>query len=88
MADLNVPISCAGVLIMPGDILVGDLEGVIAIPQRVAAQVADEGVEMERRDTFSRAKVEAGFSLEEAYPPSGALLAEYEAAKARGRAGS
>ena len=45
MADLNVPIACAGVLIMPGDVLVGDPEGVIAIPQGVAAQVAEEGAE-------------------------------------------
>jgi 5-oxopent-3-ene-1,2,5-tricarboxylate decarboxylase/2-hydroxyhepta-2,4-diene-1,7-dioate isomerase len=88
MADLNVPISCAGVLIVPGDILVGDPEGVIAIPQGVAAQVAEEGVEAERRDAFSRSKVEAGYSLAEAYPLSGTLLAEYEAEKARGRARS
>ena len=84
MADLNVPISCAGVLIMPGDILVGDPEGVIVIPQRVAAQVADEGVETERRDSFSRDKVNAGFGLDEAYPLRGALLAEYEANARRG----
>jgi 5-oxopent-3-ene-1,2,5-tricarboxylate decarboxylase/2-hydroxyhepta-2,4-diene-1,7-dioate isomerase len=83
MADLNVPISCAGVLIMPGDILVGDPEGVIAIPQGVAAQVAEEGVEAERRDAFSRRKVEAGAALAEAYPLSEALRAEYEAANAR-----
>jgi 5-oxopent-3-ene-1,2,5-tricarboxylate decarboxylase/2-hydroxyhepta-2,4-diene-1,7-dioate isomerase len=88
MADLNVPVSCAGVLIMPGDILVGDPEGVIAIPQGVAAQVADEGAEIERRDAFSRGKVEAGSPLAEAYPLSGALLAEYEAQKARGSVGS
>jgi regulator of RNase E activity RraA len=83
MADLNVPISCAGVLIMPGDVLVGDPEGVIAIPQGVAARVADEGVETERRDEFSRRKVEAGSPLAEAYPLSGRLLAEYDAEKAR-----
>ena len=88
MADLNVPISCAGVLIMPGDILVGDPEGVVAIPQAVAAQVADEGIETERRDTFSRSKVEAGHSLNEAYPLNETLRAEYEAAKARGRVGT
>lgn len=86
MADLNVPIACAGVLIMPGDILVADPEGVIAIPQGVAAQVADEGVEVERRDAFSRGKVEAGHTLMESYPLNATLRAEYEAAKARRRA--
>ena len=86
MADLNVPIACAGVLVMPGDVLVGDPEGVIAIPQGVAAQVAEEGAETERWDAFSRAKVEAGWPLAEAYPLSGALRAEYEVTKARGGA--
>jgi regulator of RNase E activity RraA len=84
MADLNVPISCAGVLVMPGDILVGDPEGVIAIPQGVAAEVAEAGVEAERRDEFSRRKVEAGHALAEAYPLTESLRAEYEAARARG----
>src|SRR5262245_3810014 len=88
MADLNVPIACAGVLILPGDVLVGDPEGVITIPQAVAAQVAEEGAETERRDAFSRAKVEGGHSLTEAYPLSGSLRAEYEAVKARGGSGS
>jgi 5-oxopent-3-ene-1,2,5-tricarboxylate decarboxylase / 2-hydroxyhepta-2,4-diene-1,7-dioate isomerase len=83
MADLNVPIACAGVLILPGDVLVGDPEGVIVIPQGVAAQVAEEGAEIERRDAFSRAKVEAGTPLTEAYPLSGTLRAEYEATKTR-----
>lgn len=86
MADLNVPISCAGVLIMPGDILVGDPEGVMAIPQAVAAEVAEAGLEAERRDAFSREKVEAGHPLAEAYPLNEALRAQYEAASARGGA--
>jgi regulator of RNase E activity RraA len=87
MADLNVPISCAGVLIMPGDILVADPEGVIAIPQALAKQVAVEGVEVERRDAFSRSKVEVGHDLTEAYPLNERLKAEFEATKARGPGG-
>jgi regulator of RNase E activity RraA len=68
---------------MPGDVLVGDPEGVIAIPQTVAAEVAEAGVEAERRDAFSRSKVEAGHALADAYPLSEALRAEYEATRAR-----
>jgi 5-oxopent-3-ene-1,2,5-tricarboxylate decarboxylase / 2-hydroxyhepta-2,4-diene-1,7-dioate isomerase len=77
--DLNIPVQCAGVLIMPGDILVGDPEGVVAIPQAVAAQVVEAGLEQELRDTFSRTKVAAGASLSEAFPPNERLRAEYEA---------
>lgn len=79
VADLNIPVQCAGVLIMPGDILVGDPEGVVAIPQAVAAQAAEAGLEQELRDTFSRTKVAAGASLSEAFPPNERLRAEYEA---------
>jgi regulator of RNase E activity RraA len=83
MADLNVPIACGGVLVMPGDVVVGDPEGVIVVPQAVAAQVAAEGAEAERRDAFSRRQVEAGHSLDEAYPLRGTLLARYQAEKPR-----
>ncbi|HXJ78163.1 MAG TPA: hypothetical protein VMS64_05720 [Candidatus Methylomirabilis sp.] len=85
MADLNVPISCAGVLVMPGDVVVADPEGVIVIPQAVAAEAAGAGVEAERRDAFSRRKVEAGHALAEAYPLNDELRAEYEAARSRER---
>src|SRR5262245_7975643 len=85
MADLNIPIACAGVLIMPGAILAADAEGVIGIPQVVAAQVAGEGVETERRDEFSRRKTEAWHALAETYPLNATLRAEYEAAKSAGR---
>jgi 5-oxopent-3-ene-1,2,5-tricarboxylate decarboxylase/2-hydroxyhepta-2,4-diene-1,7-dioate isomerase len=79
VADLNIPVQCAGVLIAPGDVLVGDAEGVIAIPQVVAAQAAEAGLEQELLDTFSRTKVAAGASLSEAFPPNERLRAEYEA---------
>ena len=85
MADLNVPISCAGVLVMPGDILVGDPEGVVAIPQAVAAEVAAAGADTESRDEFSRRKVEAGTPLADAYPLSETLRAEYEATRGAAR---
>jgi 5-oxopent-3-ene-1,2,5-tricarboxylate decarboxylase / 2-hydroxyhepta-2,4-diene-1,7-dioate isomerase len=85
MADLNVPVSCAGVLVMPGDILVADPEGVMVIPQAIAAEVAEAGLEAERKDAFSRGKVEAGYPLGEAYPLNAKLQAEYDATKARPR---
>ena len=66
-------------LIAPGDVLVGDPEGVIAIPQAVAAQAAEAGLEQELRGTFSRTKVAAGASLSEAFPLNERRRAEYDA---------
>ena len=45
--DMNVPIGCAGVLVMPGDVLAGDAEGVVAIPAAIANEVALDALEQE-----------------------------------------
>ena len=55
--EMNVPIGCAGVLIMPGDVIVGDAEGVVAIPAQAAESVAHDGYEQELRETFFALKV-------------------------------
>ena len=41
-ADLNLPIGCAGVAVYPGDIVVGDSEGVVVFPAKYAEEVAAE----------------------------------------------
>ena len=79
--DINVPIGCAEVLVMPGDIMVGDEEGVVCIPRHLAAQVSESGLEMESLEAFVLEKVAAGASLAGTYPPSEAVRAEYEAWK-------
>jgi len=81
--DLNVPIQCAGVLVMPGDVLVGDASGVIVVPQALAAEVADRGFETDMRDAFSRMKVLEGVSVEEVFPLKPAYQQEYEAWRAQ-----
>ncbi|HLZ69404.1 MAG TPA: hypothetical protein VKV26_05770 [Dehalococcoidia bacterium] len=77
--DLNVPVQCAGVLVMPGDVLVGDPSGVIVVPQALAADVAEKGFETDMRDAFSRMKVLEGVSVEEVFPLQPSRQAEYEA---------
>jgi 5-oxopent-3-ene-1,2,5-tricarboxylate decarboxylase/2-hydroxyhepta-2,4-diene-1,7-dioate isomerase len=77
--DLNVPIQCAGVLVMPGDVLVGDPSGVIVVPQALAAEVAEKGFETDMRDAFSRMKVLQGVSVDEVFPLKPSYQPEYEA---------
>jgi len=77
-ADENVPIGCAGVLVMPGDIIVGDGEGVVCVPRAVADTVAQRGVEREALEAFILEKVRRGAPLPGTYPPGPELLAEYE----------
>jgi len=76
--DMNVPIGCAGVLVLPGDIMVGDDEGVVCIPRQVAEKVAQAGLDLEELEAFVLEKIRAGAPLRGTYPPSDAVRAEYE----------
>jgi len=77
--DAGVPIGCAEVLVVPGDIMVGDGEGVVCVPRAVADAVAVKGLEQERLEAFILEKVRGGAPLPGTYPPDAATLAEYEA---------
>lgn len=76
--DINVPIACAGVPVFPGDILVGDEEGVVVIPRHLAAEIARPAADQEELERFILHKVEQGAALPGTYPPNEATLAEYE----------
>ncbi len=80
--DINVPIGCAGVPVFPGDILVGDEEGVVVIPRHLAAEIAAPAAEQEAFEVFILKKIEAGAPLPGTYPANAETKAEYEASKA------
>jgi regulator of RNase E activity RraA len=75
--DMNVPVGCGGVLVMPGDVVVGDAEGVVIIPAQVAESVAHDAFEQERLEEFVLEKVRAGASIKGVYPPDERTMAEY-----------
>ena len=77
-ADLNVPIGCGGVAVYPGDILVGDDEGVVVIPAQLADEVALDAAEQEKMEAFILQKVQGGAMLRNTYPPSAETRAEFE----------
>ncbi len=67
---INDPIACGGVSVFPGDIIVGDNEGVVCIPAHMADEVADEAVEMTVFEDFVMEKVQQGASTFGLYPPT------------------
>lgn len=77
--EMNVPIGCAGVLVMPGDVMVGDGEGVVAIPAALAEEVAHDAYEQERLEEFIQQKIAGGASIVGVYPPNDETKAEYAA---------
>ena len=68
--DINVPIGCGDVAVFPGDVVVGDAEGVIVIPAHLAEEVALEAVEMTAFEDFVTEKVHEGRSILGLYPPT------------------
>ncbi len=75
----NQPIACAGVTVMPGDILVGDGEGVVVVPPALVHEVADACIEQEQREDFALEKVGAGESTIGLFPLSAERRPEFEA---------
>ncbi len=67
---INDPIACGGVGVFPGDVLVGDNEGVVCIPAHLANEIADEAVEMTLFEDFVLEMVQNGASTFGLYPPT------------------
>ena len=68
--DINQPIGCGDVAVWPGDVVVGDGEGVVVIPAAIADEVAVEAVEMTAFEDFVTERVLAGQSILGLYPPT------------------
>ncbi|MFZ2736907.1 MAG: ribonuclease activity regulator RraA [Burkholderiaceae bacterium] len=75
--DLNVPIGCGGVAVYPGDIIVGDEEGVAVIPQHLVDEVARDAAEQEVMEMFLLERVQAGAILRGTYPPNAETKAAF-----------
>jgi len=66
--DINVPISCGDAPVFPGDVMVGDQDGVMVIPAHLADEIAEECTEMERFEDFVLQEVQAGAPIIGLYP--------------------
>lgn len=68
--DINKPIGCGDVAVWPGDVVIGDREGVIIVPSGIADEIADEAVEMTAFEDFVTQEVLKGRSIIGLYPPT------------------
>jgi regulator of RNase E activity RraA len=75
----QIPIACAGVTVMPGDIIVGDDEGVVVIPAALVAEVAAESARQELEEAWAFERVAAGESSLGTFPVAPERRAEFEA---------
>lgn len=75
---VNVPIACGDVLVMPGDIIVADDDGVVVVPAKLAPELLKKASEHAEWEDFSRLRLSQGGDLRKYYPLSEEARAEYE----------
>ena len=66
--DINVPIGCGDVAVWPNDLVVGDQEGVIVIPNKIIEEVSEEVESMTVYEDYVMNKVKAGSTIKGLYP--------------------
>jgi regulator of RNase E activity RraA len=82
--DLNVPIGCAEVAVYPGDVMVGDQEGVVCVPAEIAAEVAEAAAEQEQLEAWIAQEIAAGKPLRGTYPPDRTTSERYHQQRTSG----
>jgi 5-oxopent-3-ene-1,2,5-tricarboxylate decarboxylase/2-hydroxyhepta-2,4-diene-1,7-dioate isomerase len=76
--ETNVPIACGGALVMPGDVIVGDGDGVLVVPAAMAEEVAHDALAQEEREAWALERVAAGESVRGIYPLGEERREEFE----------
>ncbi|MEH0638566.1 fumarylacetoacetate hydrolase family protein [Streptomyces bottropensis] len=66
--DSGVPVACGGALVQPGDLIVGDADGVVVVPPELAEELIADCREQELRERFITERVRAGHSVDGLYP--------------------
>ena len=85
--DINVPIGCGDAPVFPGDVILGDADGVIVIPASLADEIAAEAFDQTAFEDFVEEQVSKGHGIYGLYPPtSEQTLADFAAwRKMKGR---
>jgi regulator of RNase E activity RraA len=66
--DINVPISCGDAAVFPGDVMLGDGDGVMVIPAHLVEEIAEECFGMEAYEDFVLEQVNEGAGIIGLYP--------------------
>ena len=77
--DLNVPIGCGEVAVYPGDVLVGDGDGVVVLPKDLVEELANEADRMDKFEGWVTARVREGRTIIGLYPPNEETQKEFDA---------
>lgn len=75
--DTDLTIACGGAAVQPGDVIVGDADGLLVIPPGLVESVVDDAIEQERQESFIALQVAAGESVDGLYPMNAEWRARY-----------
>lgn len=76
--ESDVAVACGSATVLPGDVIVGDDDGVIVIPRDLAEEVVDAALEKETEDGWVADQVAAGNPVDGLFPPTGEWKAKFE----------
>ncbi|WP_104199609.1 fumarylacetoacetate hydrolase family protein [Cryobacterium sp. Y29] len=76
--DTDLTIACGGAAVQPGDVIVGDADGVLVIPPHVIEEVVTDAIEQEREETFIAEMVAAGEGVDGLYPMNATWKGRYQ----------
>jgi regulator of RNase E activity RraA len=57
VGEINIPISCGGMTVHPGDIIVGDADGVVVIPQQIEEAVLEKAIDKLKKDQLREVRI-------------------------------
>jgi regulator of RNase E activity RraA/2-keto-4-pentenoate hydratase/2-oxohepta-3-ene-1,7-dioic acid hydratase in catechol pathway len=77
--ECGATVACAGVTVQPGDLVVGDGDGVVVLPPGIAAEILADVCEQERQEEFVAGRVAAGEQIDGLYPLGERWRPAYEA---------
>ncbi len=77
--DTDVAVCCGGATVLPGDVIVGDTDGVVVIPAHLVEEVADATLAQEDEDAWVAEQVAAGHPVDGLFPPNAEWRARYQA---------
>ncbi|MCR2785133.1 MULTISPECIES: fumarylacetoacetate hydrolase family protein [unclassified Microbacterium] len=77
--ETDVTVACGGTTVQPGDIIVGDADGVIVLPPHLADEVADAALAQEDEDAWVATQVAAGHPVQDVFPMNAQWRARYDA---------
>lgn len=81
--DVDVTIACGGATVQPGDIIVGDGDGIVVIPPSLAEAVADDALAQEVEDAWIAEQVAAGNAVDGLFPMNAEWRSRFEAETGR-----